>query len=80
MFCVLFVRGHICPIRIYVNLHFLLFSLSVFGIFCLNALNAMSPLQTFCIFKIFVICDALRDLVAFVQFKKREKHPWRSVY
>ena len=25
------------------------------------------------------ICGALRDLVAFVQFKKREKHPWRSV-
>ena len=24
-------------------------------------------------------CDALRDLVAFVQFKKLEKHPWRSV-
>ena len=24
-------------------------------------------------------CDALRDLVIFVQFKKREKHPWRSV-
>ena len=24
-------------------------------------------------------CDALRDLVAFVQFKKREKHSWRSV-
>ena len=24
-------------------------------------------------------CDALGDLVAFVQFKKREKHPWRSV-
>ena len=23
-------------------------------------------------------CDALRDLVPFVQFK-REKHPWRSV-
>ena len=22
---------------------------------------------------------ALRDLVLFVQFKKREKHPWRSV-
>ena len=21
------------------------------------------------------ICDALRDLVSFVQFKKREKHP-----
>ena len=25
------------------------------------------------------ICDALRDLVPFVQFKKREKRPWRSV-
>ena len=25
------------------------------------------------------ICDALRDLVAFVQCKKSEKHPWTSV-
>ena len=25
------------------------------------------------------ICDALRDLVPFLQFKKHEKHPWRSV-
>ena len=25
------------------------------------------------------ICDVLYDLVPFVQFKKREKHPWRSV-
>ena len=25
------------------------------------------------------ICVALRDLVPFVQFDKREKHPWRSV-
>ena len=25
------------------------------------------------------ICDALRGLVPFVQFKKREKHTWRSV-
>ena len=24
-------------------------------------------------------CDALRDLVPVVQFKKREKHPWRSI-
>ena len=24
-------------------------------------------------------CDALHDLVRFVQFKKREKHPRRSV-
>ena len=23
--------------------------------------------------------DALRNLVLFVQFKKRKKHPWRSV-
>ena len=28
---------------------------------------------------LFSKCDALRDLVPFVQFKKREKHPWRSV-
>ena len=26
-----------------------------------------------------IICDALRDLEPFVQFKNREKHPWRSV-
>ena len=25
------------------------------------------------------LCDTLRDLVAFVQFKKREKHPWKCV-
>ena len=25
------------------------------------------------------ICDTMRDLVLFVQFKKREKHPWGSV-
>ena len=25
------------------------------------------------------ICDALRHLVPFVQFKKRERHPWRTV-
>ena len=25
------------------------------------------------------ICSALRDLVALVQFKKREKYSWRSV-
>ena len=25
------------------------------------------------------MCDALRDLVPFVQFKKRKKHPCRSV-
>ena len=26
-----------------------------------------------------IICDALHHLVSFVQFKKHEKHPWRSV-
>ena len=26
-----------------------------------------------------IICDALLDLVPFVQFKKREKRPWKSV-
>ena len=25
------------------------------------------------------IWDALRNLVPFAQYKKREKHPWRSV-
>ena len=25
------------------------------------------------------VSPVLRDLVPFVQFKKREKHPWRSV-
>ena len=31
------------------------------------------------ILTILTIDDALRDLVPFAQFKKREKHPWRSV-
>ena len=26
-----------------------------------------------------IICDALCDLVPFVQFKKCEKHPWKCV-
>ena len=25
------------------------------------------------------MCDALRDLASFVQFKKRVKHPWTSL-
>ena len=25
------------------------------------------------------LCDALRDLIPFVQFKKREKHPSRII-
>ena len=26
-----------------------------------------------------MICDVLRNLVPFVQFKKRENHPWKNV-
>ena len=26
-----------------------------------------------------VMCDVFRNLVPFVQFKKRENHPWRNV-
>ena len=26
-----------------------------------------------------IICDALRNSVPFLQFKKRENHPWKSV-
>ena len=25
-----------------------------------------------------IMCDALRDLVPFIQFKKPKKHPWRN--
>ena len=32
-----------------------------------------------CTPRFIVKCDALRDLVPFIQFKKCEKHPWRSV-
>ena len=34
---------------------------------------------TWSIFECFVPCDVLQDLVPFAQFRKREKHPWRSV-
>ena len=30
-------------------------------------------------FSLLSICGALIDLVPFVQFKKREKHPWRGI-
>ena len=37
-------------------------------------------MESVCIFFLpSFICDALRDLVPFVQFEKRKKHPWRSV-
>ena len=31
------------------------------------------------VLELFLKCDALHDLVPFLQFKKREKHQWRSV-
>ena len=30
-------------------------------------------------YEISLFCDVLRDSISFVQFKKHEKHPWRSV-
>ena len=33
----------------------------------------------FLVFLLLSIFDVLRDLVPFVQFKKRKKHPWRSI-
>ena len=39
--------------------------------------NVLSLVMTYVL--VIRMCDALRDLVPFVQFKRREKHPWRSV-
>ena len=49
--------------------------------FTITALFEMSEkaLWKVTVFVSVSICDALRDLISFVQFKKREKHPWRSV-
>ena len=48
-----------------------------------NCLKASEPLRAGTLLfttKSPSICwDVFRDLVPFVQFKKREKHPWRSV-
>ena len=54
-------------------------------IFCLD--KALQPVFTYLVFGIYsfsvrniiTICDTLRDLVPFLRFKTREKHPWRSV-
>ena len=45
----------------------------------LNSVSYRNSLRLEAVPKKDAICGALRDLVAFVQFKKREKHPWRSV-
>ena len=34
---------------------------------------------TFILLSSLNLCDALQNLVPFAQFKKREKHPWRSI-
>ena len=35
--------------------------------------------KSWCCIYVYEIWDTLRDLVPFVQFRKLEKHPWRSV-
>ena len=46
---------------------------------CSMCIRGSGSLQKSGIVYDFVICDALSDLVAFLQFGKREKHPWRIV-
>ena len=44
-----------------------------------NSKAFIMTLQTWTLVRQAKLCGALRDLVPFVQFKKRKKHPWRSV-
>ena len=46
---------------------------------CWNLAIIIDLLLSYTLWFLILICDALRDLVPFVQFKKREKHPWRRV-
>ena len=50
--------------------------LVIINFFAQQKINIDKASYILCFMK---ICDALRDLVALVQFKKSEKHPWRSV-
>ena len=61
---------------------------SIFPEFYLNSSLALKPFSspsgvtlvlTTCTLTCCYICDALRDLLAFVPYKGREKHPWRGV-
>ena len=46
----------------------------------LMEVHTLSPLRTIYAQRtIGLDSDVLRDLAPFVQFKKREKHPWKSV-
>ena len=54
--------------------------------FCLDSNTKQNNCKGFYVESLFLlfyvlwpqICDVLRDLISFLQFKKREKHPWRS--
>ena len=52
-----------------------------FSLLVLNRLKAyiLSSIFTEKVVVKLLIYDALRNLVPFAQFEKREKHPWRSV-
>ena len=43
--------------------------------YAINQFICLKKAETF----YYPLCDALHDLLTFVQFKKREKHPWKSV-
>ena len=55
-----------------------IFSDQIFRRFSEDPKSSLAPVIKFYL-KNYSICDALRDLIPFVQYKKREKHPWRSV-
>ena len=44
-----------------------------------NILGCFLALFVGLLFEELILCDALRNLVLFLQFSKREKHPWWSV-
>ena len=53
-------------------------------VFCVDFVSSLYQEIRYPIFQLFLYLLlihkwCLRDLVPFVQFKKREKHPWRSV-
>ena len=50
-----------------------------FIFFAVCVRNVLETLSTRVFTFIVDTCGAFRDLVPFVQFKKREKHSWRSV-
>ena len=63
--------------RFYINL-----MLGLFVILYIKDSHNLSPMEENkwnCSKYLSSIWDALRDLVPFVQFRKREKHPWKNV-